>query len=179
MIYIDECNLYFTSFCGGVIRQIFDSLNLVVSLAGGSTEVRDLGADSNNRTILVIVSPWDGSSQARVPTWEALHKEICYFNKTYTLMPATSSDAQGWCMLKQYPSSTISISSRSCTRMWGLMLPASLDEASCKELPTASWNWGKQKLARGPAFWVPVKSLLHIFKTISKWFILIPSSQLQ
>ena len=51
-IYIDECNLYFTSLCGGVVRQIFDSLNLVLSLAGGSTEVRDLGADGNNRTLL-------------------------------------------------------------------------------------------------------------------------------
>jgi len=36
--------------CGGAVRQIFDSLNLVASLAGGSTEVRDLGADGNNRT---------------------------------------------------------------------------------------------------------------------------------
>jgi len=50
--YIDECNLYFTSLCGGVVRQIFNSLNLVVSLTGGSTEVRDLGADGNNRTPL-------------------------------------------------------------------------------------------------------------------------------
>jgi len=67
-IYIDECNLYFTSFCGGVVRQIFDSFNLVVSLAGGSTEVRD----GNSRTLSVTVSPRDGSSQARVPTGEAL-----------------------------------------------------------------------------------------------------------
>ena len=44
--------MYFTSLCGGVVRQIFDSLNLVVSLAGGSTEVSDLGADGNNRTPL-------------------------------------------------------------------------------------------------------------------------------
>jgi len=72
VIYIDECNLYFTSFCGGVVRQIFDSLNMVLSMAGGSTEVRDLGADGNNRTLLVIVSPRDGSSQARVPTGETL-----------------------------------------------------------------------------------------------------------
>jgi len=50
--YIDECNLYFTSLCGGVVRQIFDSLNLVVSLTGGSTEVSDLGAGGNNRTPL-------------------------------------------------------------------------------------------------------------------------------
>jgi len=40
--------------------------------AGGSTEVRDLGADDNNRALLVIVSPRDVSSQARVPTREAL-----------------------------------------------------------------------------------------------------------
>jgi len=45
--------VYFTSLCGGVVRQIFDSLNLVVSLAGGSTEVRDLGADGNNRILLI------------------------------------------------------------------------------------------------------------------------------
>jgi len=38
--------------CGGVVHHIFDSLNLVVSLAGGSTEVRDLGTDCNNRTLL-------------------------------------------------------------------------------------------------------------------------------
>ena len=52
MRYIDECNLYFTSLFGGVVRQIFDSLNLDLSLAGGSTEVSDLGADGNNRTPL-------------------------------------------------------------------------------------------------------------------------------
>ena len=52
MRYKDECNLHFTLLCGGVVRQIFDSLNLVVSLAGGSTEVSDLGADGNNRTPL-------------------------------------------------------------------------------------------------------------------------------
>jgi len=51
-----------------------DNLNLVVSLTGGSTEVRDLGADGNNGTVLVILSPRDGSRQARVPTREALHK---------------------------------------------------------------------------------------------------------
>jgi len=73
VIYIDECNLYFNSFCDGEVRQICDSLNLVVSLAGGSTEVRDLGADGKFRTILVIVSPRDGSSQVRVPNREALH----------------------------------------------------------------------------------------------------------
>ena len=48
---MDECNLYFTSLCGGVVRQIFDSLNLVLNLAGGSTEVIDLETDSNNRTL--------------------------------------------------------------------------------------------------------------------------------
>jgi len=58
------------------ISPDFDSLNLVVSLAGGSTEVRDLGADGNNRTLLVIVSPRDGSSQARVPTREALQYDM-------------------------------------------------------------------------------------------------------
>jgi len=42
--------LYFTSLCDGVVRQIFESINLVVSLAVGSTEVRDPGADGNNRT---------------------------------------------------------------------------------------------------------------------------------
>ena len=52
MRYIDECNLYFTSLFGGVVRRIFDSLNLDLSLAGGSTEVSDLGADGNNRTPL-------------------------------------------------------------------------------------------------------------------------------
>ena len=44
--------MYFTSLGGGVVHQIFDILNLVVSLAGGSTEVSDLGADGNNRTLL-------------------------------------------------------------------------------------------------------------------------------
>ena len=52
MRYIVECNLYFTSLFGGVVRQIFDNLNLVVSLAGDSTEVSDLGAHGNNRTPL-------------------------------------------------------------------------------------------------------------------------------
>jgi len=69
---MDECNLYFTSFCGGVVCRICDSLNLVVSMAGGSTEVRDLGADGNNRTLLVIVSPRDASNEAKLPTREAL-----------------------------------------------------------------------------------------------------------
>ena len=32
--------------------QISDSLNLVVSLAGGSTEITDFGADVNNRAPL-------------------------------------------------------------------------------------------------------------------------------
>jgi len=50
MRYIDDCNLYFTSLCAGVVRQIFDNLNFVVSLAGGNTEVSDFGADGNNRT---------------------------------------------------------------------------------------------------------------------------------
>lgn len=92
-------------------------------------------------------------------------------------MPATSSDAQGWCKLKQHPSSIISISSRSCTRLWRAMLPASLNEAGCKVLPIVSWNWGKWKIARGPTFWVPVKIYFVSLKPISEGFILILSSQ--
>lgn len=61
-------------------------------------------------------------------------------HKTYDLMPATSNDAQGWCMLKQQPSSIISISSRSCTRLCTLVVSSCLSEADCTDLATASWN---------------------------------------
>jgi len=44
---IDECILYFTSLYGRAVCQISDNLNLVVSLAGGSTEISDFGSDVN------------------------------------------------------------------------------------------------------------------------------------
>jgi len=40
--------LYFASLCGGTVCQISDRLNLVVSLAGGSIEIGDLGDYVNN-----------------------------------------------------------------------------------------------------------------------------------
>jgi hypothetical protein len=48
--------VYFTSLCGGTDCQITDGLNLVVSLAGGSIEISDFGADVNNRAPLKTAS---------------------------------------------------------------------------------------------------------------------------
>ena len=44
--------MYFTLLCGRAVCQISNSLNLVVSLAGGSVEISDFGADFNNRAPL-------------------------------------------------------------------------------------------------------------------------------
>ena len=49
---MDECILHFTWLCGRTVCQISDSLNLVVSLAGGSIEISDFGAEVNNHTLL-------------------------------------------------------------------------------------------------------------------------------
>ena len=44
--------MYYTQLCGRAVCEISDSLNLIVSLAGGSIEIRDFGADVNNRAPL-------------------------------------------------------------------------------------------------------------------------------
>ena len=44
--------MYFVfSLCGGTVCQISDGPILVVSLAGGSIEIGDFGADVNNRAL--------------------------------------------------------------------------------------------------------------------------------
>lgn len=79
----------------------------------------------------------------------SLWPEPTLYNKTYNLMPATSSEAQGWCKVKQQPSSSISISSRSCTRLWKLVVPCRLSEVGCRDRPTASWNCIKVAVSIG------------------------------
>jgi len=49
---VDECILHFTWLCGRAVSQTSDSLNLVVSLAGGSIEISDFRADVKSRAPL-------------------------------------------------------------------------------------------------------------------------------
>ena len=50
---IDEYILYFTSLCGRAFCQISECLNLVGSLAGGSIEISDVGADVIRRPFIL------------------------------------------------------------------------------------------------------------------------------
>lgn len=48
--------------------------------------------------------------------WLHFQQESGFFLDAHLLMPLTSSDAQGWCMLRHQPPSDISCSSLSCSR---------------------------------------------------------------
>jgi hypothetical protein len=66
-------------------------------------------------------------------------------HETYILMPATSKDAHGWCMLNANPSSDITWSSESCRRIFFTPLVTTAYEFFAVRVSSTAVNWTRVK----------------------------------